>query len=407
MKRNLKVWLILASILALMIFTLIPVFAEEPITEEPVTEETVVPAPSVTPIPKDGLTDHLETAEDVKWYSFELSNEGAVLISVQSLQERWTGYTYYWYATLYAADMETVIAGESIRGADYLTTLSAGDLAPGTYYLKINSVAFNNPLMAGFTNESYQLSLKTFDYAAKPTYEKDRVLVLTSADQFICRLGDTYFYKLNDGEAYAALFYNKKGVIVPVLISEQKEAVEFFASDGTLVPAYEFPHEYEGKKYYYSNSDCLTCQTGNERPFFFLFSQNRVNGAIVNEIMEQYTDDIGGGFSLLKFIQDNWVWISIVGGILLIILILAAKDKLGEYTSSSNKGSSGRSSDGSTYTGSDSSDTEQRLQDLDDMEIAQTITKNLNTPGYDTESFGPDVETFPTDIDSFPPSTDM
>lgn len=407
MKRYLRVWLILASFLALMICTQIPAFAEEPITAEPITEENVAPAPSVAPIPEDGLTDHLETAEDVKWYSFALPYEGAVLISVQSLQQRWTGYTYYWYATLYASDMETVITGVSVRGADHLTTLSASDLAAGTYYLKINSVAMGNPLMAGFTDEAYQLSLSTFDYAAKPTYENDRVLVLSSANQFICQLGETYFYKLHDGEAYAALFCNSKGVIVPVLISEQKEAVEFYASDGTLVHAYDYPHEYEGKEYYYSYSDSLTCQTGNEKPFFFLFSQSRVNGAIVNEIVKQHTHDVSGGFNLLQFIQDNWVWIVIVGGIVLLIVILAIKDKVSGGSSSSSSHSSYSSGGYSSSSGGSSSPTDQQLREMEDMRIINQINQNMNTPGYDPESFGSDVETFPTDIDSFPPPSDM
>ena len=404
-----KYWKIGLSFLLALLFAvsaLMPVLADETpeTTEEPeTTVEDSTPAPIA--LSGEGITDHLETAEDVKWYSLELSSKGAILVTIQSLQERWTGYTYYWYAMLYASDMETVVAEVAVGGANYMTSISASDLEPGTYYLKINSVAHNNPMMAGFTDASYQLTPHIYDYSAAPAYEKDRVLVLSRADDFICQLGDVYFYKLNDGEAFIGLYTNKNGRVVPFLFSETKEAVEFFASDGTWVSAYDYPFEYNGKEYYYSNSDIVKCETSNEKPFYYSYAQNKANSVLIEDILEKYEDDQRGGIPLLNFIADYWIWILVVGGIALLIVLAAIKGNSSEYSSSSSSTAS-TSSYGTDSYGS-SGLTAKQIKEWEEMEIDKTVINHLKTPGYDTESFGPDVETFPTDIDSFPPSSDM
>ncbi len=411
MKRNFRVWLILASILALMIFTFIPVFADDMIsdnltTDEPITEETVIPEPTITPIPEDGMTDHLETAEDVRWYSFTLSEPGEGLIYLQSLQEVWTGYTFYWYTTVYASDMETVITETSVRGADHLTTFALEDLSAGTYYLKIQSVAYNNPLMADFTDDPYQITVHTFYHSTERTYEHDGVQIMSNADELICKLNTTFYIKLNDGEAFVALYRNQNNAIVPFLISETKEAVEYMVSDGTIVRAAPNPKIIDGTEYYYSNADSVPFHYFDKNACPFYFSSKAGPSDLINDVLERYEIDADGG-EFLYFIKNYWGWLLVIGGFCLLMVGLVIKEKVSDLLYSRSSSSSRSSGGYNSSSGGSSSPTEQQLREMEDMRIVNHINQNLHTPGYDTESFGPDVETFPTDIDSFPPSSDM
>lgn len=403
MSKSLKLWIIWVLIGMLVCSVGVPAFAEETDNEESTEDTNETPA-QITPLPDEPYSDHLTDKTDVHWYSFEMKGQGKGVVRIQSLQKVWTGYTYYWYATVFASDRETVVAESSVRGADYLTTLNLGELSAGTYYLQIRSVAYNNPLMAGFTDESYEISTEKYYYFTERTYPENGVQILYSADELICKLGTTFFVKNNDGMAYVGLYRNDKGAIVPFLVGETKESVEYRVSDGTIVYAWDVPFEYNGKEYYYSYADSIQSYEydSSTYPIYFSDSQSQACADVGEDILKQYDIFLAGG-EFKYFMQHNWVWVTIVAVLGITIVIGAFKDTL------PGGGGESRSRSSSSYTSYSSTSTSSASNEVDiiDMEIAKKIAGNINTPGYDPDSFGSGGETPPADPESFPPSGDI
>lgn len=181
-----------------------------------------------------GLTDHLASREEVKWYSFEMTEPGDAVLMVTGLQDHWDGYTYHWTCVLYAADRESAIAGEHVRGysqADGPSVLSAPGLAAGTYYVRMTSASSSNPLMASFTEDPYELRLlRYYPSQAAVTGSYREIKVFRNAGDVLWAFDGTAFLKLYDGECYGALMENSKGAVVPVLIGAEKTAVEYIVS---------------------------------------------------------------------------------------------------------------------------------------------------------------------------------
>lgn len=181
-----------------------------------------------------GLTDHLASREEVKWYSFEMTEPGDAVLMVTGLQDHWDGYTYHWTCVLYAADRESAIAGEHVRGysqADGPSVLSAPGLAAGTYYVRMTSASSSNPLMASFTEDPYELRLlRYYPSQAAVTGSYREIKVFRNAGEVLWAFDGTAFLKLYDGECYGALMENSKGAVVPVLIGAEKTAVEYIVS---------------------------------------------------------------------------------------------------------------------------------------------------------------------------------
>lgn len=181
-----------------------------------------------------GLTDHLASREEVKWYSFEMTEPGDAVLMVTGLQDHWDGYAYHWTCVLYASDRESAIAGEHVRGysqADGPSVLSAPGLAAGTYYIRMTSASSSNPLMASFTEDPYELRLLRYypsQAAAAGSYRE--IKVFRNAGDVLWAFDGTAFLKLYDGECYGALMENSKGAVVPVLIGAEKTAVEYIVS---------------------------------------------------------------------------------------------------------------------------------------------------------------------------------
>lgn len=181
-----------------------------------------------------GLTDHLASREEVKWYSFEMTEPGDAVLMVTGLQDHWDGYTYHWTCVLYAADRESAIAGEHVRGysqADGPSVLSAPGLAAGTYYVRMTSASSSNPLMASFTEDPYELRLlRYYPSQAAVTGSYREIKVFRNAGEVLWAFDGTAFLKLYNGECYGALMENSKGAVVPVLIGSEKTAVEYIVS---------------------------------------------------------------------------------------------------------------------------------------------------------------------------------
>ena len=110
----------------------------------------------------DAFLDRLTSEDQVRWYSFTMTEPGDAVLVVAGQQEQWDGYTYHWVCTMYESDRETVIEQTSVRGYSENTdpsVLSATELAAGTYYVQMHRSSSTNSLMTTFTTEPYKMQL--------------------------------------------------------------------------------------------------------------------------------------------------------------------------------------------------------------------------------------------------------
>lgn len=79
----------------------------------------------------------------------------------------------------------------------------------------------------------------------------DEIKTLSKGGEVICKIRDTVFVKLNDGEAFAAVCHTSEGQMVPVLVSTDKDAVSYFCSkDGKIYQSNGSTTYVEGTDYY-------------------------------------------------------------------------------------------------------------------------------------------------------------
>ena len=280
--------------------------AEEPQDSAPVLVET------------QQITDNLSNPEEIKQYPVTVAEKGDLMITLAGLQERWDGYTYHWHATLFAEDKTTVITKESVRGycgiEGYATTLSLPDMEAGTYYLQMTSVAYQNPLMATFTDASYQISITPFYHSVPESPASDKLKTVSKAGEVICKIEDTVYVKLNDGEALAAVCYTSSGKIVPVLVSENREAVAYYCSkDGKTYQSNGSTTYVEDADYYATYVGQTSSRySGDETPLYYA-----AHGDVEDILMQRDWEILGWWEYFWKY-YDVWVYI---GGAVLVILV--------------------------------------------------------------------------------------
>lgn len=265
-----------------------------------------------TLIHESTLTDNLENENDANRYSFELCEKGDALILVQSLQKNWTGYTYYWKATIYSSDM-TVIAESKIKGSDELTVISLNNIDTGTYFVDITPVNTANPLMEGFTTEPYEITLFSLYESFEPEFEKG-VQTFDKNFQIIGKIDDTYFIKVGEGTAYGAFYRNDEGAILPMLVSESKDAVNYIiSSTGQYTKTYSSPTiEKDGVTYYYTNAQWIDRYTENkndwqsEKDANYKFIDERKDGSAAEDVLIAVEKAEKGVF--MYVLSNYWYW---------------------------------------------------------------------------------------------------
>ena len=367
---------------------------------------TATAAEGDTVLGDEAIVDNLTDAEDVNWYSFTLTEKGMAVISIQSLQEHWNGYKYNWHASVYAADKTTLIKEVGVEGYTYTTRLATGMLEAGDYYLRIGAVSSANPLMAGFTDKNYSVTA-TIAYASMKNEDPAGLTkTVSKAGDIICAIDGEVFVKCNDGEAVAGLYRNKKGAIVPVLVSKEEAAVSYMVmSTGAVVDGWSVPTK-EG--YYYSYGDSIEpyvegYQRTDKLPLYFTDTQTQACVDVANAILEQQQVEKAGGKGHRFFQKHGKTLLIVLGVIAALVLYVIFWNRASGGTSttrssssSSYSGSSGGSSySGGSYSGS-STIHNPTWQDIDDMQTANKIAENLRNPNYDPESFSSvsDTESF-------------
>ncbi len=420
MKYIIRMGALLLTVLTLSSLLSFAAFAKDSegeVTGETTAEEIITEPAAVLPLDSQQVEDHLEVPEQVNWYSFALPEAGGALLMIQSLQENWNGYTYSWNVTVYAADKETVLGQAQVRGAWHMTPLSIDGLEAGTYYVAISTAAsMTNPLMSGFADDPYRLTLTKLIPSAIPAREAGSVATLTKAGEIICAIDGTYFVKLHDGEAKAALRENTYNAIVPVLVGESKESVQYVVSgSGQVAGSETHTAEQDSVIYYYTTGEGIGKYTDktfeiNALPLYYTYAKSYEGKNLVYDVIRQAqpkkpSDSANGGSNGIALIA-----LSIAVVLIVVICIVVKKVRKNRPALSYSSGSGSLSGGGSSghsgsYSGTSVSADEKAKRDFEDMTLIKQVNERLNTPGYDPESFGnTDIESFPTDVDSYPPS---
>ena len=363
---------------------------------------TATAAEGDTVLGDEAIVDNLTDAEDVNWYSFTLTEKGMAVISIQSLQEHWNGYKYNWHASVYAADKTTLIKEVGVEGYTYTTRLATGMLEAGDYYLRIGAVKSSNPLMAGFTDKNYSVTA-TIAYASmKNEGPVGQTKTVSKAGDIICAIDGEVFVKCNDGEAVVGLYRNKKGAIVPMLVSKDEQAVAYIVmSTGAVVEGWSTPTE---EDYYYSQADSIETYSEergfyqtDDLPLYFTDTQSKACSDVADAILEQQQVEKAGGQGARFFQKHGKTLLIVLGVIAALVLYVIFWNRASGGTSStgSSSSSSYSGSSGGSYGGS-STIHNPTWQDIDDMQTAKDIAERLRDPNYDPESFSsiPDTESF-------------
>ncbi len=274
---------------------------------------TVGAQTDVALVSENTLTDNLENENDINRYSFELTEKGDALILVQSMQENWGGYTYYWKATVYASDMATVIAESKIKGADELTVISLDNITAGKYFVDITPVNTANPLMGGFTTEPYEITFFGLYESFDPEFEKG-VQTFDKKFQIIGKIDDTYFIKAGEGTAYGVFYRNDEGAILPMLVSEERDAVNYIVSStGQYTKTYNTQSiEKDGVTYYYTNAHWIDRYTENkldwqsEKDANYKFIDERKDAAAAKNVLIVVEKAEKGVF--MYILSNYWYW---------------------------------------------------------------------------------------------------
>lgn len=225
--------------------------------------------PPAAAIGAEALTDRLASKDQVQWYAFEMTGPGDAVLIVTGLQDHWDGYIYHWQCAIYGSDRQSAITAANVRGyseTDGPSVLSAPGLAAGTYYVRMTSTSSSNPLMTTFITDPYQIQLLRY-YSSSPAVSgtAGRIKSFQKAGDVLWSFDGTAFLKCNDGECYGALMENSRGAVVPVLISRDKQAVEYVVSGtGERVTAGS-AWQYEplgGDSWYYSACGYINSYTG-------------------------------------------------------------------------------------------------------------------------------------------------
>jgi len=260
----------------------------------------------------DPVIDHLENESDVNRYTFEVAQTGDALILVQSMQEIWSGYTYYWKASVYRLD-GALIAESNLKGANELNVISLARIDAGVYYVEIAPVNTANPLMGGFTADPYELTLLRLYESSEVNFD-DELQTFDKKYQIIGKIDDTYFIKAGEGTAWGAFYRNDEGAIVPMLVSESADAVNYIVSStGQYTKAANTSSlEKDDVKYYYTSAHWIDRYTENKQKWqsksdaSYLFIDERGDATVAEEILIEVEKAEKGIF--MYYVSNYWYW---------------------------------------------------------------------------------------------------
>ncbi len=267
-----------------------------------------------TEIPKDAsllgstpITEHLESEEDVNRHAFEMKEKGDAVICV-TVEGNWSTL-HYWTLSVLASDGQTLLQTVNVKDGAGATVLPLNALERGTYYVEITATKH-------FSTKDYTLALYTAPSSDLPAGDENTVRWMEQPGA-ICQIDGHSFVKLNSGGAFAALYRNPEGAIVPILISKDKSAVEYvFLTTGDIVKAATWDVTIDGETYYFTNADWLDKYTDRlkyqiyrEEQLYLSEEQTKACEDTVKDILDRVEMNEKG--AVWYFISNYW-WLVLI-----------------------------------------------------------------------------------------------
>lgn len=375
MKRFSKALLTAFAVLMLVLSLPISIFAED-------TEADATPTPTdVKTISEENLEDNLEQRGDTNWYRFEMTEKGDAVILFRAKMKGASGYTYNWKATVYSSDMEPIEEDRKLKSFKYLTVINLKALEAGEYYVHIEETNFDK--------DPYDIAVVRCYYSKPVTFEHDGVQIFSETNQIIGQIDGTYFIKVGEGTAYGVFHNNKEGALLPLLISEDKNAVSFVVSTTEQVSeasSGSYNIRYNGTTYHYSRANWMDKYSDNNSPTNAPY--HHVSGISISAEGERFMKHVFNQLEkqekgmFMYIVSNYWYWpliiAAVIGGIIVFRFLT------GGLSSSSDDEYSGGSS---TYTLDPDSVTYKYGSDMDTI---NRINDKINSPGYDMAGFDND-----------------
>lgn len=147
--------LLIACVLFGTLYTPMTVHAEENINHESDDNNTVSKADTL----EQGIitVGRLDTKKDVDCFRIEVDYTCDILFHFT--HEADGVYAYYWYAEI--TDQKGNVLNKGNLSGKEPSDFSAQAVQPGVYYLKISPASGGNPMLVGYTNAAYRITLAT------------------------------------------------------------------------------------------------------------------------------------------------------------------------------------------------------------------------------------------------------
>lgn len=374
-----KRWICMVLALLLCCSLVLPVSAEE--TAENTVKEKAVEIKNKT------VTDSLPSKDAERWYRFTIENTADAIVRFTADFAE-TGD--YWHISVYKVregksddlQKDTGVGGGTAGQNDVMLP----NRTPGTYYVRVQSrtAGSSGSPEKYFTDTPFTLEVITEGYTY-PTGTAQRKTV-SKAGEIIAVIGGKLYIKRNDGQAYIGCCVveesEEKIVSGPILLAEDRAAVEYYTPYITDSMWNLQTMELDGKTYYYTY-----IRDGYKGVAYDETLYKCCQGETVTE--EEAAGDLlklHFGVSPVKKAQekeerqDFLVWI--IGGVLglgsicgmIIFLKFCFTDKV--YV------------DPEKFTGVGSRTyTEEEKKTVGEMQTIQRINSEISSPGYDPTDF--------------------
>lgn len=370
------------------------------------------------------VTDNLLNEDSVRWYKFVLLQDNSVFLNFTNEDDG--AYQYCWYMSIFYSDGKSVIKEGSVEGKGKNTVIELADLEADTYYIKIQRAINGNPLMNGFSDSNYSLSV--VDPYENRILLSNGICELDKEGTIFCAINNVLYQKTYDGKAYAALYYyNDKTCLI--LVGETEDSVISNVMGEGASTSYDGTINYYGVTYYYKTNHSRVDGLVNDAlsPNLYLCNDGKeiMPKSAAKEIIRYIMADEPSSGLLLGYVgvELEKSAFFVMGGIIVILSVAVIslliskrkiakeRDKLKELRSNSTSvsnsslNSSQSSYSPSIYSSSTSnSDFEKNLNDFNDMQTVMSA-RIVNTPGYDPEGFTSNVQSYDdylNTVDDFP-----
>lgn len=384
---------------------------------------------------EDTLTDNLTSLDDIKWYSFEMNEPGDAELIINGLQIQWDGYTSHWSATIYAPDMQTVLAEDTARGYNdeynLPTQFSLLDLEIGTYYIRVSSASRSH-----FTTDFYRLELNRIYSSTQPfVNSSDDNMYVIGTEPFMDRLvskdqvrwyafemtepGDvtltvTGLQDHSDGYSYhwncAIYDENRTSIITSADVSGYSE----YSGPSILsVPELETGIYYVRIKSASSSNPFMT--TFTTAPYRIQLIRSKTDGSQSEDADDDGAEDwleenMGNIVLFVVAIVLTFIIIRLIVMRFIVVSRLRKPSNSNNfYHSRRNYSSGGSSRDWEPISDNDfqeiiAKETHEIAEEIHEMEVMNDIIKALNDgPDFvpDSETYPPDPETYPSDPEAY------